>query len=160
MTTTLASTPAPGQRRLIGGMAAAQIDAARSGDGPRVRVQLVGVGDEPAVRASLTRAWRLAGQPIIVVTTPGMGPVGRIAADWAAEHAVAGISLEVRYTPASWLPQCVEVSAAGPVPWCGCAEPPCLRCVPAAVDGPPSCAGCSSPLCPDHQQVVQPGEVR
>lgn len=133
--------------RFVSAPAAGVDEAGRRGVGPQTRVTLTGTGDAPGVRAALTRAWRLAGQPIIVVTTPGMGPVGRIAADWAAEHAIAGIGLEVRHTVPAAYPPCVEVDAAGPAPWCGCAQPPCARCL--AADGPPPCPGCASTLCPD-----------
>lgn len=97
--------------------------------GPRTRVALDGVGDVPSVRASLTRAWRLIGQPIVVVLQPHWGPTERAAADWAAEHAVAGVGLEVRHTTAASYPPCVVVPAGGPVPWCGCVHPPCGRCL-------------------------------
>ncbi len=99
--------------------------------GPRTRVRLLGVGDAPTVRASLTRAWRLAGQPIVVVLAPHWGPTERAAVDWAAEHAVAGIGLEVRHTVAAAHPPCVEVQADKPTPWCGCVHPPCAGCLTA-----------------------------
>lgn len=126
----------------------ASAEASASDRQPRTRVALDGVGDTASVRASLTRAWRLIGQPIVVVVPPHWGPTERAAVDWCAEHAVAGIGLEVRYTVLAAHPHCVVVPAAGPVPWCGCVHPPCARCW-AQDDEPPRCPGCGSPLCPD-----------
>lgn len=56
--------------------------------------------DEAAVRTALTRAWREAGQPLVVVH--GACPTGadRIASEWAREHQHAGI-VEERH-PADW----------------------------------------------------------
>lgn len=119
--------------------------------GPRTRLRLDGPGTEPQIRAALTRAWRLAGQPLIVVVPTHRDPVGDIATAWAAEHAVAGIRVEHRTTDASSSP-CVVVPADGPVPWCGCVEPPCSRCL----DEPVPCRGCTSPLCPDHAPPPAP----
>lgn len=116
-----------------------------SDPGPRTRVEITGTGTTPQVRAVLTQAWRLAGQPIVVVTTPGMGEVGRAAADWAAEHAFAGIGVEVRHTTEASYPPRVVVDAGTALPWCGCVAPPCARCL----DDVPPCGGCVSPLCPD-----------
>lgn len=59
-----------------------------------------GWADEAAVRTALTRAWREAGQPLVVVH--GACPTGadRIASEWAREHEHAGI-VEERH-PADW----------------------------------------------------------
>lgn len=56
--------------------------------------------DEATVRTALTRAWRDAGQPLVVVH--GACPTGadRIASEWAQEHEAAGI-VEERH-PADW----------------------------------------------------------
>lgn len=56
--------------------------------------------DEAAVRTALTRAWREAGQPLVVVH--GACPTGadRIASEWAREHEPAGIVEEP--WPAKW----------------------------------------------------------
>jgi hypothetical protein len=134
----------PTGARFVSSHATAVDDAARFATGPRTRVRLTGPGSEPAVRAALTRVWRLAGQPITVVVPPHRDPVGDVAAAWVAEHAVAGVRVEHRTSDASSVP-CVVVSASGPVPWCGCVAPPCASCL----DDPAPCAGCASPLCPD-----------
>lgn len=146
MTTTLARPPVSPPARTAARAAEGppRVHPA-DGPGPRTRVELTGTGTDAQVRTALTRAWRLAGQPIIVVTTPGMNTVGRAAADWAAEHACAGIGLEVRHTTPAAYPPCVVIDAANPAPWCGCVAPPCARCL----DEPPPCRGCASTLCPD-----------
>ncbi len=100
------------------------------------RVRLTGPGTEPTIRAALTRAWRLTGQPITVIIPTHRDPVGDVAAAWAAEHHFAGIRVEHRTSDASSAP-CVVVPAGGPVPWCGCGAPPCKRCL----DEPVRCAG-------------------
>lgn len=102
-------------------------EAKAYGIGPVTRVRLDGAGTPAQVRAALTRAWRLIGQPITVVVPSLPDPVACAAEEWAAEHAVAGI--RVKYDTAD-LPQplCVVIPADGPVPWCGCVEPPCARC--------------------------------
>lgn len=125
------------------GLAAGIDDATRYATGPTTRVRLDGSGTEPQIRAALTRVWRLLGQPITVLVPMHHDPVGDVAAAWAVEHALAGVRVEYRVTEPG--PPCVVVPAAGPVPWCGCVEPPCARCL----DEPPRCPGCSSPLCPD-----------
>jgi len=102
-------------RSYIGIYDQALTDAAGYGIGPRTRVQLRGHADEPAVRTALTAAWRAAGQPIVVVP-PGLGPVQRVAADWAAEHVVAGIGLEVRHTVDAASAPVTAVELPGPVP--------------------------------------------
>ncbi|QJY46673.1 hypothetical protein [Pseudonocardia broussonetiae] len=104
------------------------VQRALPGQGPRTRVRLDGPGAEPDVRAALTRAWRLAGQPLIVVLPLHRDPVGDVAAAWAAEHELAGIRTEHQTSAASSEP-CVVVPADGPVPWCGCVHPPCPRCL-------------------------------
>lgn len=114
------------------------------GQGPRTRLRLDGSGTEPQIRTALTRAWRLVGQPLIVVVPPHRDPVGDIAAQWAAEHALAGIRVEHATTAPSSEP-CVVVPAATPAPYCGCVEPPCGWCL----DEPTRCAGCASALCED-----------
>lgn len=101
--------------------------------GRRTRVRLIGTGPAPEVRSALTRAWRLAGQPIVVLVPPLWGDTERAAVDWAAEHAVAGIGIEIRHDVDAVPPPVVEVPADGPVPWCGCPHPPCARCLAADV---------------------------
>lgn len=81
------------------------------------RVLVAGARDHPSpalVRVALTRAWRDAGQPIVVVhgacrarPLPGglydwstMTGADRWADDWATEHAVAGVQVERH--PADW----------------------------------------------------------
>lgn len=56
--------------------------------------------DEAAVRTALTRSWREAGQPLVVIH--GACPTGadRIASEWAREHEYAGITEEP--WPAKW----------------------------------------------------------
>lgn len=132
MIPTLAHGPAQGFARTL------------PGQGPRTRVRLDGPGTEPQIRAALTRVWRLAGQPLIVVVPTHRDPVGEVAAAWVVEHELAGMRIEHQTSAASSEP-CVVVPADGPVAWCGCVEPPCVRCL----DEPTRCAGCASALCPD-----------
>lgn len=64
--------------------------------GPRSRVLVAGSRawtDEPAVRTALTRTWREAGQPLVVLVGPNRTAVDETAADWVAEHEFAGHQL-------------------------------------------------------------------
>lgn len=82
-------------------------------DGPRSRVLVTGSRDvvnEPLVRCELTRAWREAGQPLVVVHGACPTGVDAIAATWCREHEFAGI-VEERH-PARWH---LHGRAAGPV---------------------------------------------
>lgn len=123
MTATLTTKPAA----YVPSWTVAETETRAYGIGPRSRIHLTGHADEPTVRTALTAAWRHAGQPIIVVVTPGMSPTERVAADWAAEHACAGIGLEVRHTTLASYPPVQEL----------------------VLDGPARCRGCESVLCPD-----------
>jgi hypothetical protein len=111
------------------GYPAAIAEAARYATGPTTRVRLTGPGTEPQIRAALTRVWRLVGQPVTVLVPLHPCPVGDVAAAWAAEHAVTGVRVEHRVSDAT---PCVVVPADGPVPWCGCVQPPCARCLAVA----------------------------
>ncbi len=112
------------------GLAAGIDDATRYATGPTTRVRLDGPGNEPGIRAALTRVWRLVGQPITVLVPMHRDPVGDVAAAWAAEHALAGVRVE--HLVSEFGPPCVVVPADGPVPWCGCVHPPCGRCLAVA----------------------------
>lgn len=111
------------------GHAAAVMEAERRGAGPRTRVRLDGTGTEPQVRAALTRAWRLIGQPITVVVGPTADDTRRACHDWVAEHFLHGCGLDL-YGEGQPVPtDCVVVPADRPAPYCGCVHPPCTRCL-------------------------------
>lgn len=73
---------------------------ARHGDpltpAPRVRVVgSAGWTDPATVRVALTRAWREAGRPIVVVHDGGPFGVDAVARAWVVEHAVCGVTAEL-----------------------------------------------------------------
>ncbi len=72
---------------------------APTGVGPHTRIVLTGTAPHAAVALALTRAWRTAGQPLVVVVS-AHGDPGTVAAvrGWEREHRCVGHEVQTRWT--------------------------------------------------------------